>query len=172
MYSEPVQDRTWTPFHAQDEMHASSSWVDQAPNFRQEIRQSYCRNDSVKYDLSEGRIYCSINLENLRRNFDNYLLWTRRLTIRKKLFDIGTYIDLSYINFDSYIWNLILAFPLPKERDYWHLVLTNSTNSYEWGPRGVLTARDFDTRSSFLILTADIFPSANDSIFFDLLLPP
>ena len=33
-------------------MLASSSWVDQAPNFRQEIRQSHYRNDPVKYDLN------------------------------------------------------------------------------------------------------------------------
>ena len=78
MCSVPTQDRTWTPFHAQDEMLASSSWVDQAPNFRQEIRQSYCRNDPVKYDLDERNFYYSSNLVQIRTDFDNYLLWTQR----------------------------------------------------------------------------------------------
>ena len=41
------------PFHAQRKPHNSSSWLDLTPNFRQEIRQSYCRNDNVKYDLGE-----------------------------------------------------------------------------------------------------------------------
>ena len=40
------------PFHAQEKLLASSSWVDQVPNFRQEIRQSNYRNDPVKYDLN------------------------------------------------------------------------------------------------------------------------
>ena len=40
------------PFHAQEKLLTSSSWVDQVPNFRQEIRQSHYRNDPVKYDLS------------------------------------------------------------------------------------------------------------------------
>ena len=40
------------PFHALKELLASSSWFDQVPNFRQEIRQSNYRNDPVKYDLS------------------------------------------------------------------------------------------------------------------------
>ena len=34
-------------------MLTSSSWIDQAPNFRQEIRQSNYRNDPVKYDLNK-----------------------------------------------------------------------------------------------------------------------
>ena len=40
-----------TPFHAQEELLNSSLWVDQVPNFRQEIRQSNYRNDDLKYDL-------------------------------------------------------------------------------------------------------------------------
>ena len=40
-----------SPFHAQEEMLTSSSWTDQASDFRQEIRQSNYRNDPVKYDL-------------------------------------------------------------------------------------------------------------------------
>ena len=40
------------PFHALKELLASSSWFDQVPNFRQEIRQSNYRNDPVKYDLN------------------------------------------------------------------------------------------------------------------------
>ena len=40
------------PFHAQEELPNSSSWFDQVPNFRQEIRQSHYRNDPVKYDLA------------------------------------------------------------------------------------------------------------------------
>ena len=45
----------WTqaPFHAQDWLLNSSSWVGQVPNFRQEIRQSHYRNDPVKYDLAD-----------------------------------------------------------------------------------------------------------------------
>ena len=39
------------PLHAQELLLNSSSWVDQVPNFRQEIRQSHYRNDPVKYDL-------------------------------------------------------------------------------------------------------------------------
>jgi hypothetical protein len=39
------------PFHALKELPDSSSWLDQVPNFRQEIRQSLYRNDPVKYDL-------------------------------------------------------------------------------------------------------------------------
>jgi hypothetical protein len=40
------------PFHALEDLPDSSSWFDQVPNFRQEIRQSHYRNDPVKYDLS------------------------------------------------------------------------------------------------------------------------
>ena len=40
------------PFHAQEKLLTSSSWVSQVPNFRQEIRQSNYRNDPVKYDLA------------------------------------------------------------------------------------------------------------------------
>ena len=40
------------PFHAQEKLLTSSSWVSQVPNFRQEIRQSNYRNDPVKYDLT------------------------------------------------------------------------------------------------------------------------
>ena len=40
------------PFHAQEVLPNSSSWFDQVPNFRQEIRQSHYRNDPVKYDLA------------------------------------------------------------------------------------------------------------------------
>ena len=40
------------PFQAQEKLLTSSSWVDQVPNFRQEIRQSHYRNDPVKYDLA------------------------------------------------------------------------------------------------------------------------
>ncbi len=40
-----------SPLHAQEEVLASSSWRDQAPDFRQEIRQSNYRKDPVKYDL-------------------------------------------------------------------------------------------------------------------------
>ena len=40
-----------SPFHAQEEVLTSSSWTDQASDFRQEIRQSNYRNDTVKYDL-------------------------------------------------------------------------------------------------------------------------
>ena len=32
-------------------LHTSSSWLCKSPNFRQEIRSSYYRNDSLKYDL-------------------------------------------------------------------------------------------------------------------------
>ena len=59
MCSVPILDRTGTPFHAQEEMLASSSWVDQAPNFRQEIRQSHYRNDPVKYDLGK-LVFCRL----------------------------------------------------------------------------------------------------------------
>ena len=47
----------WTqaPFHAQDLLLNSSSWVGQVPNFRQETRQSHYRNDPVKYDLAVER---------------------------------------------------------------------------------------------------------------------
>ena len=41
-----------TPFHAQELLLNSSSWVDQVPSFRQETRQSHYRNDPVKYDLN------------------------------------------------------------------------------------------------------------------------
>ena len=40
------------PLHAQDEVHDSSSWIDQVPDFRQEICQSNYRNNPVKYDLN------------------------------------------------------------------------------------------------------------------------
>ena len=40
------------PFHAQEKLLTSSSWVSQVPNFRQEIRQSNYRNDTAKYDLA------------------------------------------------------------------------------------------------------------------------
>ena len=43
---------TLKPFHALKELPISSSWFDQVPNFRQEIRQSHYRNDPVKYDLA------------------------------------------------------------------------------------------------------------------------
>ena len=71
MCSVPIGDWTRTPFHAQEKMLTSSSWVDQAPNFRQEIRQSYCRNDSVKYDLDELFSVSLQESEYLHRDFDN-----------------------------------------------------------------------------------------------------
>ena len=46
-----------TPFHAQELLLKSSSWVGQVQNFRQEIRQSHYRNDPVKYDL-DGKMHC------------------------------------------------------------------------------------------------------------------
>ena len=45
------EEGTWKPFHALEKLLTSSSWFDQVPNFRQEIRQSHYRNDPVKYDL-------------------------------------------------------------------------------------------------------------------------
>ena len=45
--------RVLIPLHAQELLLNSSSWVDQVPNFRQEIRQSHYRNDPVKYDLAD-----------------------------------------------------------------------------------------------------------------------
>ena len=48
----PQSSRDPAPFHAQEKVLASSSWADQVPNFRQEIRQSHYRNDPVKYDLN------------------------------------------------------------------------------------------------------------------------
>ena len=49
----------WTPapFHAQELLLNSSSWVGQVPNFRQEIRQSHYRNDPVKYDLNHQLLH-------------------------------------------------------------------------------------------------------------------
>ena len=49
--SRPPQVGVREPLHAQEQLLNSSSWVDQVPNFRQEIRQSHYRNDPVKYDL-------------------------------------------------------------------------------------------------------------------------
>ena len=46
-------ERAQAPFHAQDLLLNSSSWVGQVQNFRQEIRQSHYRNDPVKYDLDD-----------------------------------------------------------------------------------------------------------------------
>ena len=48
----------WTqvPFHAQDSLLNSSSWVGQVPNFRQETRQSHYRNDPVKFDLLSAEL--------------------------------------------------------------------------------------------------------------------
>ena len=87
MCSVPTQDRTWTPFHAQDEMLASSSWVDQAPNFRQEIRQSYCRNDPVKYDLDDLVFCYTINSGYLRRDFNNLALVNTKSNLRNWFFE-------------------------------------------------------------------------------------
>ena len=43
--------------HAQQELLNSSPWVDQVPNFRQEIRQSNYRSDGLTYDFDiEGNI--------------------------------------------------------------------------------------------------------------------
>ena len=44
------------PLHAQRKTRVSSSWLDQTPNFRQEIRQSHYRNNPVKYDLGDGEV--------------------------------------------------------------------------------------------------------------------
>ena len=48
------------PLHAQDEELDSSSWVDQVPDFRQEICQSHYRKDPVKYDLNLDGIQPSL----------------------------------------------------------------------------------------------------------------
>ena len=59
---------------------ASSSWLCKSPNFRQEIRSSYYRNDSLKYDLNfsndlqNDRLLLSLN----RHRFF-FILWAKYL---------------------------------------------------------------------------------------------
>ena len=59
-------ERAPAPFHAQDLLLNSSSWVGQVLNFRQEIRQSHYRNDPVKYDLN-----MQYAIEKYQPNFKN-----------------------------------------------------------------------------------------------------
>ncbi len=54
------------PFHAQESLLNSSSWVGQVPNFRQETRQSHYRNDPVKYDLAVMR--CTPLTDSIKHN--------------------------------------------------------------------------------------------------------
>ena len=72
--------RVPAPFHAQEKLLNSSSWVDQVPNFRQEIRQSNYRNDPVKYDLDVQHFGQFSNLALIINLFDkvknNPCLWS------------------------------------------------------------------------------------------------
>ncbi len=47
----------------------SSSWLFESPNFRQEMRSSYYRNDSLKYDLNVSNDFWG-NCNNANKDYN------------------------------------------------------------------------------------------------------
>ena len=128
-----------TPFHAQELLLNSSSWVDQVPNFRQEIRQSYYRNDPVKYDLSLiwSRIWeCSksqnrdFEVQNLKK-FNKFR--SRYLTTMsfKSIFKGDNVSFILYASIKS-IWFLLFICLLPPSIDNEFICLIRLVMSGHW----------------------------------------
>jgi len=85
----------------------SSSWMCKSPNFRQEIRSSYYRNDSLKYDLN-----VSNNLQNNRLFSSNnrhcfFFFFVSKVLKKTALFENLNF-KLIFISFKHLVNSLII----------------------------------------------------------------
>ena len=60
------------PFHAQRLLCVSSSWIDWAPDFRQETWQSHYRIDPVKHDLTLATVKSLYIAKGTSKTFETF----------------------------------------------------------------------------------------------------